>query len=69
MKWWLLFVLDLAAVACVVRAGFLTFAAKKAGPNNPDIDRAWVISEAAGWMVAACLAALAAFVVAVIPGD
>jgi hypothetical protein len=66
MKWWLLFVFDLAVVACAVRAGFLTYAANKADPRSEGIDRAWVISESNGWLAVGSVVAFAAFLVAII---
>ncbi|WP_297299773.1 hypothetical protein [uncultured Methylovirgula sp.] len=67
LKYWLLFVFDLGAVACAVRAGLLTYAAMRTRPDTQNSDRAWVISEAAGWTAAGCVAAFAAFLVVIIP--
>ncbi len=63
MKWWLLFLFDLAVIVTGIRACYLTYAASKGVQ-----DRAWVASEAAGWMAVACVVAFAAFVAAAVPG-
>jgi hypothetical protein len=67
MKWWLLFIFDLVAVLCAVRAGFLTHAAKHAGTPLEHSDQAWSASEAVGWTVTGCIVAFAAFLAATIP--
>jgi hypothetical protein len=61
LKLWLLFVLDLAAIVCALRAAPLMFAAQ---PLNAT--PTWDASEAAGFMCVGCICAFAAFLVAVL---
>lgn len=73
MKWWLLFVFDLAVIVCILRAIYLTHAATKAQPtlgHEPYAagSRNWLISEAGGWIVAGCICAFIAFIAAIHPG-
>jgi hypothetical protein len=62
----LLFVLDLAAVVCALRALSLTFSVERVYVA-PDSNRAaWEMSEASGFLIVGCFCALAALLVAVL---
>jgi hypothetical protein len=72
MNLWILFMLDLGAIVCAIRAAFL-WRSQAHTPGTPVIGvernkAEWVKSEIGGWLIAGCLAALAAlFVVPAIP--
>jgi hypothetical protein len=65
MKSLLLFVLNLAAVACALRAASLIFSVKRVyvAPNSTQL--AWKMSEASGFMTVGCFCAFAALIAAV----
>jgi hypothetical protein len=70
MKWWLLFVFDLGAFLCVVRAivlGRALTVAQATGPASGADQRAWLASEKGGWIAAGCICAFAAFLAAIAP--
>jgi hypothetical protein len=66
VKWLVLFVLDLAAVVCALRALSLTFSVDRVyvAPNRTRA--AWDVSEAAGFLIVGCFCALAALLVSIL---
>lgn len=66
MKAPFLFMLDLAAIVCALRAVSLIFSVKRVyvAPDGNEV--AWKMSEASGFMAAGCFCALAALVVAIL---
>jgi hypothetical protein len=62
LKLWLLFVLDLAAVVCALRA--FTDKSVYLAPNGDPF--AWKNSDASGFLIVGCSCALAALLVAVL---
>jgi hypothetical protein len=65
-KWLLLFVLDLAAVVCALRASSLLFSVKRVYVAPDSTQAAWEMSEASGFLIVGCFCAIAALLVAVL---
>jgi hypothetical protein len=66
LKSLLLFVLDLAAVVCALRAFSLTFSVERVYVTPDRTRAAWEVSEASGFLIVGCFCALSALLVTVL---
>jgi hypothetical protein len=68
MRDYLLFVFDLAAIVCALRAASLIFTVQRiyVPPEGPR--SAWEMSEASGFLAVGCICAFGALLVAVFAG-
>ncbi len=66
MRSYLLFVFDLAAIVCALRAASLIFTVKRVYVPPDGAQLAWKMSEAAGFMSVGCFCAFAALLAAVL---
>jgi hypothetical protein len=66
MKWLLLFVFNLAAIVCALRAASLIFSVRRIYLPRNGAQATWEMSEAAGFMAVGCFCAFAALLVAVL---
>ncbi len=66
MKWLLLFVFNLAAIVCALRAASLIFGVQRIYLPRNGTQSTWEMSEAAGFMSVGCICAFAGLLVAVL---
>jgi hypothetical protein len=66
LKWLLLFVFNLAAIVCALRAASLIFTVQRIYLPRNGAPATWEMSEAAGFMSVGCFCAFAALLVAVL---
>ncbi len=66
MSSYLLFVFDLAAIVCALRAASLIFTVKRIYLPPDGAQQAWTMSEASGFMAVGCFCAFAALLTAVL---
>jgi hypothetical protein len=66
LKWLLLFVFNLAAILCALRAASLIFTVRRIYLPRNGVQATWEMSEATGFMSVGCICAFAALLVAVL---
>jgi hypothetical protein len=66
MKWLLLFVFNLAAIVCALRAASLLFSLRRIYLPRNGAQSTWEMSEASGFLIVGCICAHAALLVAVL---
>jgi hypothetical protein len=66
MKWLLLFVFNLAAIVCALRAVSLIFSVRRIYLPHNGAQSTWEMSEAAGFISVGCICAFVALLVAVL---
>jgi hypothetical protein len=66
MKWLLLFVFNLAAIVCALRAASLISRVERIYLPRNGAQETWEMSEASGFLIVGCFCAFAALLVAVL---
>jgi hypothetical protein len=66
LKWLLLFVFNLAAIVCALRAASLIFTVRRIYLPRNGAQATWEVSEASGFLIVGCFCAFAALLVAVL---